>query len=495
MEDTPMATCEGSDGGVPVRLSRGVARRLRSSPLEFARLSRAGFDLERFPYVRRVFEDRAPVVYLRWGRGMGKTSTVMDIVLHGLVTRPGFQVMGTAARDWQAWRLTKEFIRPRLKASLFRPLMDLAEVDRVSEILFPHGSRWLARGAWATGDSLRGPHVNMGVADEIQDWTREAWTVLLEVVSLPPGRIYAMGTGCQAGTLSEELWNTSDQKEWNGREWVPQNPDWDGRVSGYHVTQEYSPWVSKQELEWKRKNYTERMWVTEVLADFWQGDVRPIPLGVLTGLVEDAIPAWSDSRNVSIGVDWGNESRWVAVIRTPSGDDGYAFWVADTGIWDAIRVSDQVEQARSQIQMWRPGFVVCDTGYGRSQIQELSRLYPGLVWGVVSNRRTAVYPEWRVEREAGGRRLAREDWVYTVSVDHSSMCENLEHLLLRRRVRFNRHATGLDSLFLEMVEAETQTSGGERRWNITRAHGFAALAYALLPWMAQPRVPRPPASR
>jgi len=448
-------------------------RQLRNSPLYFARV--LGLDLKNFPYISRVFEDNAEIVYLRWGRGMGKTTTVMNIVLHSLVTRQGFKVIGSAPRDWQAWRLTKEFIRPLLRRSFLKPLIDLAEIDRVTEIVLPNNSHWMAKGSWATGDSLRGPHVNLGIADEIQDWTEEAWTVLLEVVSLPPKRIYAMGTGCQAGTLSEELWEASDKKEWNGREWVPQNEDWDGRVSGYHITQEYSPFVSKEELEWKRKNYTERMWITEVLADFWRGDVKPIPLGKLLPLVRERIPEFE---RVSIGIDWGNETRWVVVAQSKK-----CFIVLDSGVWDDLEISLQVKKAVKLILTWKPSWVMCDLGFGRSQIQELSRQFPGLIWGVGSNKKSALYPEFTVTKDLKGRRIPKQDWVYSVSIDHTSMCEFTESLIAKGNLLFSKGIRGLDSLLYEITEAEIVFRNEERRWNITRAHGFAAISYALLPFM------------
>jgi len=33
--------------------------------------------------------------------------------------------------------------------------------------------------------TVRGPHVNYGFADEMQDWTREAFELFKEVVNLP----------------------------------------------------------------------------------------------------------------------------------------------------------------------------------------------------------------------------------------------------------------------------------------------------------------------
>jgi len=79
---------------------------------------------------------------------------------------------------------------------------------------------------------LRGPHVNYGFADEMQDWTREAFEVFKEVVNLPPGQIFCAGTPKDKGSFFEELWFSSDKKEWNGKEWIPTNLDADPQISG-----------------------------------------------------------------------------------------------------------------------------------------------------------------------------------------------------------------------------------------------------------------------
>ncbi|MCE8429767.1 MAG: hypothetical protein J5U19_15450, partial [Candidatus Methanoperedens sp.] len=121
-----------------------------------------------------------------------------------------------------------------------------------SEIDIANGSKYLASGAWVTGNSLRGPHVNYGFADEMQDWTREAFEVFKEVVNLPPGQIFCAGTPKDKGSFFEEIWSSSDKKEWNGKEWIPTNPDADPQISGYHITQEFSSFVAPEQLEYKR---------------------------------------------------------------------------------------------------------------------------------------------------------------------------------------------------------------------------------------------------
>ncbi len=67
--------------------------------------------------------------------------------------------------------------------------------------------------------------INALFAGELQDWSREAFDVFKEVVNLPPAQIIGAGTPKLKGSFFEELWLSSDMKEWNGKEWIPTNPD------------------------------------------------------------------------------------------------------------------------------------------------------------------------------------------------------------------------------------------------------------------------------
>lgn len=54
-------------------------------------------------------------------------------------------------------------------------------------------------------------------------------------------------------------------KEWNGRECIPNNPGADPEISGYHISQEYSAFVTPVQLEYERKSMAQRMFVTKSL--------------------------------------------------------------------------------------------------------------------------------------------------------------------------------------------------------------------------------------
>jgi hypothetical protein len=442
-----------------------------------------------FPYVKQVFQDDARIVVLLWARSMTKTTTIASILTHKLITNAYSGAMVAAPRDKQAWRVTKEHIRPRFTESKDKMLLPLISQGKntESEIDIANGSKYLASGAWVTGNSLRGPHVNYGFADEMQDWTREAFEVFKEVVNLPPAQIFCAGTPKDKGSFFEEIWFSSDKKEWNGKEWIPTNPDADPQISGYHITQEFSSFVAPEQLEYKRKNMTPRMFTNEVLAQFFAaGGSKPVTTETLLQILVRSPGEINNSvfEEKVIGVDWGDETRWVLVGRTAKNK----FYVIDTGVFDDIDTMQHVEKLRMIISRENPKWIICDAGYGKTKNQILMRHYPGRVWSAFTNSGSNI-PIWNTINEINGLPLPEDDWQYHVSVNHTAMCENTEAIINRRNLGiyyFPEQAARTDVFIFEISQADAEevstSTGKQRRFSISSAHGYAALSYALLPY-------------
>ncbi|MDW7726141.1 MAG: hypothetical protein SCH70_03360 [Candidatus Methanoperedens sp.] len=423
---------------------------------------------------------------------MAKTTTISSILGYNLTTNAYTGAMAAAPRDKQAWRVTKEHIRPRFLESQNGILTNLigAGKNTESEIDLGNHSKYLAGGAWVTGDSLRGPHVNLGFADEMQDWTREAFEVFKEVVNLPPARIFCAGTPKLKGSFFEELWLSSDMKEWNGKEWIASNPDADPGISGYHITQEWSPFVTKRELEQKRRKMSPRMYANEVLAKFYSaGGAKPItPDQLMSLLIREPYSTDLTGITRSLGVDWGNETRWVMLGQRPDG----RLIVLDSGVLDDADTLKHVDAVSTMIARESPAWTVCDSGYGKTKNQMLMRAFPGRVWSCFSNSSSNTLPSWNVMEELNGIDLKKEDWQYHVSINHTVMCENIENLVAKKDMQFCYYPDQrdrMDTFFYELTQADTEEvntkHGKERRFMISPAHGYAALAYAALPFIEQ----------
>jgi len=68
-----------------------------------------------------------------------------------------------------------------------------------------------------------------------------------------------------------------------------------------------------------------------------------------------------------IGVDWGDETRWVLVGRTTKNK----FYVIDTGVFDDIDTMKHVEKLKLIVSRENPKWIICDAGYGKTRNQIL----------------------------------------------------------------------------------------------------------------------------
>jgi len=140
---------------------------------KFFTVNNEPYSLEKFPYAKAIYEDESEFIVLFLARSLTKSTIATNKITHKLATQAGKSAIATAPTDGQAWRLTKEIFRPNLTDSQHHALAKLIEAsegsDQVGEIDLANGSKWTAKGAWATGKAIRGPHRYFGIADEMQD--------------------------------------------------------------------------------------------------------------------------------------------------------------------------------------------------------------------------------------------------------------------------------------------------------------------------------------
>ncbi len=483
------------------------------------------YSLDKLPYAKDIYKDESEFIILFLARSLTKSTIATNKITHKLVTLKGKgkSAIATAPTDNQAWRLTKEIFRPNIVESQHRALNKLIEAangsDQVGEIDLANGSKWTAKGAWATGKAIRGPHRHYGVVDEMQDMTRTAWYVLLEVVNLPGRQIIAMGTGGPQGTLWHELWEKSDKKEWNGKRWTRTNKNATQGYSGYHLSQEWSPFETPATLADKKKSYPKTLYLTEVECAFFNGaGLKPAPYETTKGLVVNDI---NETRRLlnsittkSIGIDWGNVSRWIVcgmtatnepvLIRTGSWGDPnevseFEGRRVKSSATSAIereleanerRIRKHLSEAINLINFEKPDYVMCDAGYSKKMPQELMAMFPKKVWAVTTGDRKESFPSWTVKNKDSDSRqlLPKEQWEYFCDVDHSAMCEIMETHITNKTYHIIDidQSQSIDEYLLELnmadiVEVESRETV-KRRYSITRAHSYAASCYALLPF-------------
>ena len=185
-----------------------------------------------------------------------------------------------------------------------------------------------------------------------------------------------------------------------------------------------------------------------------------------------------------IGVAWGDEIRWVLVGSTTENK----FYVIDIGIFDEIDTVKNVEKLKLLVSRENPKRIICDAGYGKTKNQILIRYYPGRVWSAFTNS-DSIIPIWNTIKAINGLPLPEEDWQYHVSINHTAMGENTETIINRRNLGiyyFPEQAARTDVFIFEVSQAEAEevstSTGKQRRFSITSAHGYSVLSYALLPY-------------
>jgi hypothetical protein len=357
----------------------------------------------------------------------------------------------------------------------------------------------------------------------MQDMTRTAWFVLLEVVNLPGRQIIAMGTGGPQGTIWHELWEKSDKKEWDGKKWTATNKNFTPNYSGYHLSQDWSPFETQASIADKKKNYPKTLYLTEVECAFFNAaGMKPAPYEATKGLVVTDIGEIRKLLNSivtkSVGIDWGNITHWVVcgvtaegepvLIRTGKWEDPNEATEFDrkkkSTVTSAIereleenekRIRKHLSDAINLINFEKPDYVMCDAGFSKKMPQELMALFPKKVWAVTTGDRRESFPIWTVKNKDSESKqlLPKEQWEYFCDTDHAAMCEILETHVTNKTFHIIDvdQSQAIDEYLLELnmadiVEVESRETV-KRKYSITKAHSYAATSYALLPFSKKKR--------
>lgn len=291
-------------------------------------------------------------------------------------------------------------------------------------------------------------------------------------------KYYYACTNCKA-----ELDRSCD----NGK-WVATNDDDD--VHGYHPTQLMASWISADEIMRKKKNSVKypHKFHNFVLGETYAGGEKPITTQKLLNCRIDAGTVGTRFANVSIGVDWGNQSHYV-VLASNRMNEAY---LLDYGVWTDSDVLSHTQDMSDLMKTWAAEIAICDSGYGKVQNQRLFKMHPGKVYSCFY-KESVFSPTFEIIDKANGLYLPKDKFQYHVTVDHTSMCDNVLSMLDTHRFKLLMAENDdlvpcvsplrdfMDNVTLAKVLKTTSSSGKTvKRWIITPSHFFAAMAYALI---------------
>lgn len=283
-----------------------------------------------------------------------------------------------------------------------------------------------------------------------------------------------------------ELDRTADHAKW-----VSQNPS--AATHGYHVSQLMASWITADEIMAKKSKYSKQPWKfpNEVLGLTYEGTSKPITYSKLlrcqcpTELVTN-----KEFRYVTFGNDWGNQSHYVILGANGRGKR----YILDYGILEHVQTMEHANSLDKLADVWAPGVGVMDSGYGKTTTQQMFKQRPGKFYACFY-KESSFKPEWEtITVGPDGYPLLPTDFQYHVTVDHTMLCDSVLSLVDYGNLQIPIDPSDdlvpgvsamrdmLDNLCLArvIISDSSRSVNNKRRWVITKAHFFAALAYANL---------------
>jgi len=405
---------------------------------------------------------------IRKGRQVEMTTTASCISLYIATSGAFDHIRGLHAfpQIEQARRYSKIVFSPRVKESINGALQSRLKGDgSVMSQEFTEGNFIMIEGSGESGDRLRGTPLDYVLFDEIQDLPRAARENTQEALSHskfgPPGFGLEMdfGTPKEEGSDFHRLWIDSDQRHYfvkcphcghyqilyydtapgkrllktnlaegrmikcNDREdqgcqqiydkrlgikhgkWMPtvENPDTASR-RGYHIDQLLVPDITRESIDKKLEDRTERAFANEVMGLFYSGrDTGPSFAQVVEVVTTEPstfdwhINATAQDRFTWAGIDWGQRisgeddegaggyTVFVAISRLPNGK----FRLERAERLEQVKVIDgQLDDIIKWIRLYKCRVVCADHGFGHVQNQELMERYPEIVKKIYSSAGT-----------------------------------------------------------------------------------------------------------
>ncbi|MGG1219360.1 terminase family protein [Priestia endophytica] len=361
------------------------------------------FSFEGREHLHDIYRDEHPRTIILASRQVEKSETVARKLIHNAFTQHNTTSLYVSPRHDQTIRFSNDRFYQSLKTSKGNGILAQSLVKQTaSHYNFANNHTIYFGSAWNDGDSLRGVTADNICFDEFQDIEEGAYMTLSETLSHSDkvtevkingkinklrGNIFITGTPKQTGSVYEKFWNLSDMREWNPKKkiWVPQQDPEKALFRGYHIVQEKMPWITKEELEYKKKTYDEMKYINEVKGEFYSGLAKPLTQDMIDGVLDPNFQMWHKGRTDRpsyMGIDWGGGNSAFTVVKI----------VAHNPITDQLdlifahrfqerHIPTLVEKINNMITNFNVQGVVADSGFGAMQIQTLQDTYGNLIQG------------------------------------------------------------------------------------------------------------------
>ncbi|WLR49580.1 terminase family protein (plasmid) [Halobacillus litoralis] len=352
-------------------------------------------------HLEDIYRDPHPRKIILSSRQVEKTETVVRNMLHKAFTVPHVTQVYASPRLDQTYRFSNDRLRAGLKQSKGNGvLMNSLDKDSTKHMTFHNHHQMYFGSTYGEADSLRGITADYLYFDEFQDMEEEGIATLLETLSHSEittdveingeittlrGKVLITGTPKNTGSLYEQYWELSDQRYWDTekKEWIPQKDPSKCLFRGYHMSQEMMPWITDQEIEYKRQTYSEQKFINEVKGEFYSGLAKPLQWSDIEPNLKYATSLYRKlpiTREAYMGIDWGGGQSAFTVVTilapNPETDKLEMVYVEK---FEEKHIPDQIRKINQLMEDFNVTGVVADLGFGQAQIQMLQEKWGNMV--------------------------------------------------------------------------------------------------------------------
>ena len=377
-------------------------------------------------------------------------------------------------------------------------LKRLVKKGNVSWQPFKNGSHLWMYSAFRNFESARSIPADIAVVDEMQSMKVEYLPVLKEALSKSAfGKIIEIGTGGTAGDDWQKEWERGTRYEWNFEKKV-----WEQKfetvpgISSYHLNQYMAHWISREQIEAKRRTYPPRQFANEILGEWYASVVKPLleaEIRALFDISSDLTPSAEVDRELPVymGVDWGGGTQAFTVpwIWQMISAKAPRFQLLYTTKITERSTEEQANMIMNLIDKYDVKRVVIDEGGGARQVEKLSKHYGDRVIKCHFVQR----PGDPFEKISGENRI---------NVDRTWMIENIIDLIQRPEIRSDYPnpipriwipARNLEKVewiidHFTCIEAQSVDAGGKTYVKYTHPEetnddALMACGYSLMAWI------------
>ena len=342
------------------------------------------FSFKNRDYLLQIYRDIAKHILVAKGRQTELTELAVNWLLFLTWLFPGTIGLYVAARGSQ----TSKFSNLRIRdwaISQSPALQKIAPLRNhtATVLTLANGSKIYFHSAWEGYEEARSIPADFIVADEIQSQEVGEIDVLLSAMDHSPHqRFLGIGTGSDAETAWHKMWLKGTQFHWDkpSHSWIAKNPQ--AEDHSYNVPQTIVPWITKKQIEEKRKTMTSRRLITEIFGGWWKGAKKPLTEALVKACYDPTLGFTSpEDIDRTLGPvffmsDWGGGEKaftvpmvWQLLNETQRFQMLYIKKIEETD------PATQFKEVSNIFTSYRPDTSVIDGGGGSYQVAEFGKAF------------------------------------------------------------------------------------------------------------------------